>query len=352
MSSIKSKDLAKILGVSTATVSLVINGKSGISESTRRKVEKRIIDLGYGEMLQKPYGKEQALGGHSGHPEGATIGFVLFQRSGELLEENSFFPLIMDGIESEARKSGFNLSVIKIKAELAEQQVSYIRDANCSGYVIFATEMQKNDLSFFSQLNLPFVVFDNEFLDKDLNYTKVNNRQGTYLAVKYLVENGHRSLGYLSSGLEINSFKERMECAFSAMKKFGIQDSNQFLFNIGYPNELAMINMNRIFAEKRREDLPTAFLGDNDLVLIGAMQAAKENGYRLPDDFSFIGYDDRPACTIITPKLSTIRLPRELFGAAAIRQLLESMKFPERGHLTLEVNGSLIERESVRAVNH
>lgn len=352
MALVKAKDLAKKIGVSTATISLVLNGKAGISDKTRRNVEDQIRKLGYGYLLQKnPTGGNSIKLKTDQKVEGSSLGFILFQRTGELLEMNSFFPLIMGGIESAAREAGYALSVIKITAENVNDQIHYITDAKCAGVVVFATEMHEEDMAAFLTLGLPLVIFDNEFYGYNANFTKVNNSQGTYLLVKHLVKNGHKRIGYLSSNQEIDSFAEREMFAFRAMDVLGIKKENQFRFNLGYPHEKARLEMTKILKEKRKEELPTAFLGDNDLVVIGAMQAALEGGYNIPNDFSFVGYDDRPECTIISPKLTTIQLPRELFGAASIRQLLQVMRGNMDGSITQEVNGILIERESVAALS-
>src|SRR5699024_5660987 len=105
---VRAKDIAKQLGVSEATFSLVINGKPGISIKTREKVLAGIRSLGYDYLIQSP---------GSSDPVSRVIGFVLYKNHGELLGANSFFPLILDGIESTARNAGYSLAVINIERE-------------------------------------------------------------------------------------------------------------------------------------------------------------------------------------------------------------------------------------------
>ena len=339
---VRAKDIAEELGASTATLSLVLNGKPGISEKTRKKVLQGINALGYGYLVQE----QQA-----GSEENKTIGFVIYKNSGELLGMNSFFPLILDGIEFTARQYGYNLVVINIDRKEIDTQIQFIKDANCRGYVIFATEMQEEEVSFFERLQIPFVLFDNYFIDKQINSVKANNEQGTYLAVKHLYEMGHRKIGYLGSGLDIRSFIERRKYAFSAMESFGLSGMERYSFDIGYPHERAESGMASVLEKIPREELPTAFMSDNDLVAIGAMQAVKRHGYKIPDDISFIGYDDRPVCTLSDPKLSTICLPKERFGAEAVEQLIYVIQKGWESCIKIEINGNLIERDSVRNMN-
>lgn len=339
------KELAKILDVSEATVSLVLNGKSGISDKTRKSVIARIKELGYQDML-----KECTEGPviQTSQKSAQNIGFILYKDGGQLLGMNSFFPLIFDGIESTARKYNYTLSVINIEKEQLKTQIQYIRDADCRGFVVFATEMQEPEVACFEELQIPFVIFDNYFIDHEINSVKVNNEQGTYLAVKYLHRLGHRKVGYLSSGLAINSFCEREMCAKKAIREIGMEEPDPYSFVLGYPTDNAELQMEELL--DKNVELPTAFLADNDLVAIGAMQALKKRGYKIPEEISVIGYDDRPICELVEPTLTTIRLPREHFGAEAVERLIALMHQERSETVKLEINGTLVARHSTATV--
>lgn len=340
------KELAKIIGVSEATVSLVINGKNGISEKTRKKVLARIKECGYEDMIKNV--PERSINIHTDQI-GKNIGFVLYKDGGQLLGLNSFFPLIFNGIESTARKHNYNLLVINIDRQEIETQIRYIEESNCRGFVIFATEMQEPEISKFEDMGIPFVIFDNYFINSNINAVKVNNEQGTYLAVKYLYQMGHRRVGYLSSGLNINSFHEREKCAKENMRNMGMENPERYSYTLGYPVDNAEARMTELLND--HVELPTAFITDNDLVAIGAVQALKKAGISVPDEISVIGYDDRPICEMVEPTLSTIRLPREYFGAEAVEKLVSLIKGNVKGVSKTEINGQLIVRESVKNIN-
>ena len=346
---ILAKDLAKQIGVSTATLSLVLNGKPGISAKTRDMVEKKIIELGYSDMLHKSpkSGTPSSVKNTVSPSETKMISFILFKDNGKLLGMNSFFPLIFDGIESQARRYGYGLNVINIEKSLIDEQLHYIPDSGASGFIIFATEMKENMIDKFAKIGLPFVVFDNYFNDRDLYCAKVNNEQGTYLAVKHLYEMGHRHIGYLSSGLDIDSFHERQKWALDAANTFGMTCKKEDVLTIGYPADEAEMGMDQILDRASHRLLPTAFLADNDLVSIGAMQSMKKHGYQLPEDYSFVGFDDRPLAALVEPKLTTIQLPRQRFGAAAVDMLVQQIQYPSDDYINVEINGKLIIRNSV-----
>lgn len=337
----KAKELAREIGVSEATMSLVLNGKPGISSKTREKVVQRIRELGYADML-RPVREEQT------GSAGEIVGFVNYKNQGELLGLNSFFPLILDGIEEVVRENGCSLTIINIEREKVREQISFIREAGCAGFVLFATEMQEEDLKPFLDLQIPFVILDNQFPGETIDTVEINNGQGTYLAAKLLYKQGHRRIGYLSSGLNIRSFLERQNRATDALRMLGCDTPGNYVYRVGYPHETAECGMMDVLQSTQKADLPTAFLADNDLVAVGAMRAMKNMGYRIPDDFSVIGYDDRPICSMVSPKLTTVQVPRAYFGRMAMEKLIRKIRENSYYAVTLQLNGALIERETVR----
>lgn len=351
---ILAKNLAKQIGVSEATLSLVLNRKPGISQKTRARVERKVKELGYTDMLlpentiESISNKSEPNNTAGSQFNNKQLSFVLFKDNGKLLGMNSFFPLILDGIETTARKHGYSINIINMDKVSMASDLQYIRESGTAGFVVFATELHEASVINFKNLNLPFVIFDNYFLDQEVFSVKVNNEQGTYLAVKYLYEMGHRRIGYLQSGLDINSFKERQKSARNAMQLFGLPQVDKYFYTIGYANEHAEEGMDTLLSNTDIEKLPTAFLADNDLVAIGAIQSLKKHGYLIPQDFSIIGYDDRPICTLVDPKLTTIRLPRHRFGAMAIELLIKQLEDPENTDIiSVEVNGKLMIRNTV-----
>ena len=166
-----------------------------------------------------------------------------------------------------------------------------------------------------------------------------------FLAVKHLVQMGHKKIGYLRSGVDINSFEERFRRGMDAMRYFGCEEPERYVFEIGYPADNAAEGMRILLASGK--DLPTAFTGDNDLVVAGAMREMISEGYSIPADMSFIGFDDRPVCEWMLPQMSSIRLPREYFGGEAVRLLIRMITKNPEVCVKTEINSELVVRESV-----
>ena len=144
--------------------------------------------------------------------------------------------------------------------------------------------------------------------------------------------------------MAINSFAERKWYTKRILQDFGLDLDEKDCFEIGYPSENAEMGMREVLEKK--VNLPTAFVCDNDLVAIGAMQAVKKAGLKVPDEVAFVGYDDRPICELVEPGLTTIRLPRDVFGAAAVEKLIDLIRQQNAWTSKLEINGELIIRES------
>ncbi len=331
----RAKDIAAMLNLSPAAVSLVLNNKPGVSEEVRHTVLDKIKELGCEYLLKRIT------------PNGKTIGFVIYKRHGRIIGQSPFFSLLIESIDNHARKHGYSITIIHIdKTSLLESQIEYIKSCNCAGLIIFATEMLSEDLSEIKALNIPFVITDNYFVEEAVDSVAINNEQGTYEAVRHLYEMGHRKIGYLHSKIYLTSFQERKQYFFAALKKFGIKGMEKYVYSVGYPEDETCSDFIKIL--NTTKDLPTALFADNDIIAYGAMKALKEKGLRIPDDISIIGFDNRPTCLMTEPMLTTIDVPKDVFGALAVSALINKIESKYDGFLKTEIGTSLISRDSVK----
>ena len=352
---LKAKDIAQDLGISPATVSLVINNKPGVGEETRKMILDRIVELNCEYLLRDAAeaGAKENTVVNGDYLQ--TIAFVIYIKGGELMEQTPFLPYMLGGIENAARGYGYSLAILTISADWDEEEKrNAILNSKCVGFVVFATELQNDaDISVFESMGIPFVILDNYFSNRPITCVTLNNEQGIQKLVEHLLECGHRRIGFLDSGLSIQSFKERKEYCLWAFHRAGILQCEELSYTIGYPILNAYTGMKNILAQKK--DLATAYLADNDIVAIGAIEALKEYGYRIPQDIAVAGFDDRPDCLTCEPKLTTVRIPRASFGAEAIELLVNQILRMKRGtkilgSRKLELGVELIIRESTKAV--
>ena len=334
---VKIKDIAQELGVSNATVSMVINNRPGISEGTRKRVLKKLVESGYRDDMMRKL------------PIGAMheIAFVVCKKHGKVVGDTQFFSRIIEEIERACRDEGYilSLSYLNFLSGLpVEQQLSRV-DRGAEGLLVLATELEVEDMGRFLSLGLPVVAIDSALTGAELNKVGINNFEGAYKATEYLISMGHRQIGHLASVDWIKNFDERRAGHLSALRQSGLEPAEGGTIPLRANTEDAYQDMLARLRDRPR--LPTAFFVDNDVIALGAMRALKECGYQIPGDVSVIGFDDIPACTVIEPPLTTMRVECQCIGKVAVERLVRLIKDPDAYRIKQEIDTRLIERGSV-----
>jgi LacI family transcriptional regulator len=332
------KDIADELGISPATVSLVLNNKPGISEETRQKILKLVEEKGYTtNLLSKPAFKNNR-----------NIRFVIYKKHGKVVSETPFFSELMEGIDKEAREEGYNV-LVSYMNENDNTKMDVLRvleETSPDGILLLATEMDKEDIEPFKQLFLPMVLLDSHIEhERQLDIVIINNQQGTYEAVKYLVDQGHTEIGYLHSSVWIHNFDERKSGFLNALGSCDLKFNKRNLVEIEPTMEGAYNDVLKYL--QSNTPLPSAFFADNDIIAFGAIKAMREQGINIPQDVSIIGFDDMPFCEMIDPPLTTLRVYKQRMGRIAVKRLIEKIEHNPEEVIQVEVNTELVERKSV-----
>ena len=331
---VRAKDLAELLGVSRSTMSLVINGKPGVSDAKRAEILRKIHEMNCDHLL------------HASPQEFTNVGFVIFRRAGSILDEHPFFAYFLQGMTEKLKEKSFNLTVLYMSAAMTlEEQRRVIENSGCSGFIIFAVEMLYEDMQVFKESHLPFVMLDNSFLVNDVDTVAINNASGIRTAVNHLIARGHREIGYIQSRVQINSFRDRFAAYRRTLEAHGLRFREEYVAHVGYSDAEARQDMMRYVEQAQR--LPTAFVSDNDLVACGAVRGLQAKGLSVPDDVSVIGFDDRAVCLSLFPNLTTMAVPKDVFGNFCVEMLTEKLKTHRSYALKMEIGTTLIERGSV-----
>lgn len=311
------KELAQKLNISPAALSLVLNNKPGVSESTRKRVLDQLEEMGYADVARK------------NTPKAGNLCFVVYKKDGRVLDQHPFFLLLMEGLEAQTRKYSMNLLFFTVDCrQPLAPQVDRLNQLDAQGCVVFATEMLQEDFSFFQSLRLPVVALDNEFTRFDIDAVSINNKMGMFQAVEHLVSLGHREIGYLRSKRRISSFDERQRAFEDALASFSLPLREEWMVTLGYTEQESYRDFKEYLAGEPH--LPTAFVSEDDTISIGAMQALQEAGFHVPEDVSLVGFNDRPNCETVLPGLTTIDVPKQSFGIAAIDELVQLIQRRER----------------------
>lgn len=336
---VSAKDIAAMINVSPATVSMVLNNKPGIGDATRKKVLETAQMLGYD--LSKHFATQNtAVQGQY------TINFVFFKRSGIVVADTPFFTELMEGIVQACANSKCSFKVsYHYYTDDFNQQARNNGYLESSGMILLGTEMEASDIEQFQTLGVPFVVLDCYYDEIQADFVLINNVQGAYLATKHLIDFGHKKVGYLKSSIRIANFEERANGYFHALRKNGIETFHPYVVELsptvdqGYEDMLHYL--------ENEPELATAYFADNDIIAAAASRAFAEKGLLMSKPISIIGFDDMPFCHLMTPALSTMQVAKRSLATIAVNRLIEKLQFPSSNFRKISIATSLISRDSV-----
>lgn len=327
------RELAKQIGVSPATISIVLNGKKGVSEDTRKKVLDAVKACQYMPPARKP-------------KSGKNVLLVKYYKSGMLVEENQgFISMIIDSIEEQLRAEqlGMTMTVVKTGLKSALDSIDY---SKYCGMFLIATEVMRDEFSALDSIPIPFVVVDNTVPNHYCSSVCMNNAENVHIALQYCKECGHTELGYLGSTTGAENFNERHIAFLRYVKELNFQFDSKNEFRVKPTMLGAHDDFFRILDQN--PVLPSCFFAENDTIALGAMKALKEKGYKIPNDVSLIGFDDIPYSSISSPTLTTIHVQRKIMGKQSVIQLMQLIEDPRFMPMKTQITGKLVERSSVK----
>lgn len=339
------KEIARKLGISPAALSLIINHKPGVSDSTRERVLSQLEEMGCGALVKK-----------TAPAPSNNLCFIIYKRHGEILDLHPFFLLLMENIENHARSYGYNILLCTIdKRHPMEPQIEHLNSLDCQGAILFATEMQDEDMGVFQNLRIPVVGLDNDFTRLTCNTIAINNQMGAFQAIEYLTKMGHTRIGYLRGHIRISSFMERQAGYESALSYFGLRFQDSDIITLHYTEESSYRDMKSYLEHSHSTPLPTAFVTDDDTIAVGALRALTEQGYRVPEDISIVGFNDRPTCEVTVPPLTSINVSKHALARESVDELLrliqkQPQNNPEPRSRKIRIGTKLVTRQSVACI--
>lgn len=300
-------DVAKYAGVSTATVSRVLNGSHSIRPQTRDKVEKAIEALSYQLPESNPVRKFT----------GTKLIMVMVPNI-----DNPFYSGIVNGIESAAREYDYSVILSNTGgASWAElKYLDMLEQKQCAG--VISLDPMTAQLKLPNRIaNLPWIACSEYVPNSQVGYVSIDHKQAAQDAVLYLVSKGHKRIAFVNSDEGYLYAKQRREGYIQAMKSAGLAVEDGYIQSMGgiaYPlGELAARRLLTLPSP------PTAIFSVSDTLAIGVMKAIFRMGKRVPDDISVVGFDDIPLSDMFEPSLTTIHQPTFEMGKSAMKMLAE-----------------------------
>ena len=302
-------DVARKAGVSTMTVSRVINNSGYASPEVRERVMTAVADLGY-----VPNALARSLHVKRTH----TLALVLTDIG------NPFFTTVARGVEDAASSQGFSVMFCNTD-ESEDEESAHVRlllQKQVDGLLLVPAASSPRSLQLARQHDVPLVVLDRRVTGAPVDTVRCDSEGGAYAIVRHLIALGHRKIAILSAAPDVSVAVDRVAGARRASCEAGLPFDEKLVI-YGRPETASGMEMAR--AALALEPRPTALFATNNFITIGAFAALREAGLRVPDDISLAGFDDLPEMLILDPFLTVVEQPAYEMGRRGAELLLQRL---------------------------
>lgn len=302
------KDIAKLAGVSKATVSRVLNNSKPVSEDIRKRVMAVIEETQYqpSQVARSLINKETKL-----------IGVIIPDVS------NSVFSKIIQGVEEEAIKHGYNVLLCNSRydEDVETAYLDILRDKEVDGLIYHGFKYSEAFEEKLHQLKKPTVMIGIGPMKREMPVIMIDNKKAAFEATQYLIELGHERIGMIHGPLD-DPFAggARYKGYCKALRESDLKVDEELIVGGHYKLRDGYEAMNHIL---EAEKLPTAVFCANDEMAIGAIKCTIDHGLKVPDDISFVGFDNIDIAGIYSPSVTTIAQPFREKGISAIQVLMK-----------------------------
>ena len=321
--SITMKQIAEIAEVNISTVSRALNNDPSISDEVRKK----ILEIAY----KNNYRKRRTAR--------TTIAYIMDKRF--FLMSSNFYNHIVESIEGEVSNAGFSFQLNLVDPE--NVSLENINLKNIAGMIITSWIFDH----FIEELikpGIPTVLVDFYQPNRNIPAILSDKVDGVFTGIEYLHSLGHKRIAYLEGDDTLWGAQDRLIGYKRAVTNFGLEDDEDLIQKGKVSIDSGYEAMKKVL--ENVSPPPSAVMGANDIVAIGAMIAIKEAHLSIPKDISVLGYDDVDIANEVVPKLSTMKVDKKKMGKLAVQQLIKTMadEIPESDKTIIKP--SLVVRES------
>jgi LacI family transcriptional regulator len=327
------KDIARQLGISTASVSRALNDKPGVSEDLRARISALATEVGF-----TPNGAGRGLSTARAQALGFVVHHKWFPAS-----RDPFYLVIMHGIEEEATRRGYHVilaSVGRPGSSGPASDLRLVREGRVDGLILAGPDIDVRVILGLRHAGVPLTLVDNRLPHTALDVVLSDDRVGACDAVRHLLEHGRRRIAFIGGPPTWASTADRRAGYETALGRSGgalVIHCDETTADSGYAA------MGDLLTRRPR---PDALLAVNDSMAFGAMRALREQGLTVPRDVAIVGYDDIYAAQHTTPPLTTVRVSKEQMGVMAARRLLDRIADPASPPVSVYIGTELIIRQS------
>ncbi len=325
------KDVARLAGVSTSTVSHVINKDRFVSDAIRVRVEDAVRRLNYAPS---------ALARSLKLNQTRTIGMLITASS------NPFYSELVRGVERSCFERGYSLVLCNTEGDeqRMNRNLETLLQKRVDGLLLLCTETHQPSPAIMTRYPaIPTVMMDWSPFDGDSDVIQDNSLLGGDIATRHLIEKGFTRIACVTGPLDKTPARLRLEGYRAAMQRAGlaVPEGYEVIGDFEFGGGLRAMQSLLALPEP-----PQAVFMGNDAMAVGAYQALYQAGLRIPQDIALVGYDDIELARYMTPPLTTIHQPKDELGELAIDVLIHRMAQPELQQQRLQLTPVLMERGS------
>ncbi|MBE6020927.1 MAG: LacI family DNA-binding transcriptional regulator [Firmicutes bacterium] len=330
------KDVADRSGVSIATVSRVINGASVVSEKSRKKVLEAIKELDF---------KPNQVARNLVMQKNTTIGIIVPGMG------NQYYGGILNGIEEESSKLGYDVMLCTSGGESQNEirHLEMFEERHVAGIIVMAQRLKPETVQKINDLKTPVIMMNRSTSGLKCPTVSIDNFRAAYEITNYLIEKGHRKIALFRNSMDIDACGVEQYSGFErALAEHGLSIDRSLVKYGEFRTEKSYELMAELI---RKKNVPTAVIATSDIMAVGACNALVDNGYKVPEDVSVVGFNDIQLAGLYRPSLTVIHQPLKAMGAEAVRMIVNVNKnedestIPNDGR-TVILSHSLIERQS------
>jgi LacI family transcriptional regulator len=335
--SVSIKDVASRAGVSATTVSAYLNKSAPVNKATAKKIEEAIKELRY-----KPNLIARSLRKRKTNTIGLIVGDIL----------SHFYSVIAKSVEDTARK--YNFSTILCNGDDDPQkELEYIKvleSSRVEGIILTPTCKNGDYIKEIIESGIKIVFIDRLIDGIKCNEVVVDNENGSYKAVKHLIDQGYKKIGIINGSVDITTGKERLNGYLRALRKANLEE-NVDLIKIGDFKRETGINLSIDLLEGRNK--PDAIFSTNLEITKGILTVIKRMGLKVPGDIGLVAFDDSDLTQLFSPPITVIRQPVYEIGSTAMEMMINEIKSDkdiEKTPIRKILNTELIIRDSTKKV--
>ena len=326
---VTSRDVARLAGVSQATVSRVIQDRSNVRPATKERVQKALKDLGYVPNAMARAMRTQRSG---------IVGVVVARLT------NPFFPQLLDALSEALADAGMKMFLWSSSDGHSDRAAITAFKGMSLDSVIFTTAQSDSEaLSEAIDLGVPLVLINRSLEWVRCDQVTSDNMTGGATVAEYFLQNGHSRVGLVGGDPRTSTGLERSLGYTSRLEELGSGLAKSMHHTCDFTHEAGMLATQAMLRDAKP---PSAIFCANDLLAFGALSAARVEGVRVPEDLWLVGYDDIDMASWPVFNLTTVRQPTADMARAAVTALIERAVDPSRPFRHIRFTGELIVRGS------